>query len=152
MKARQLFVDGHNVTDVSALLQVRLTGMQADDNENVTFRVLNVSGTTTLDLVKWRTSQTGSLVPLIYKTQYLVRKNGVDVPSIPVSFGKNDTMEIVIYNTEIRLNDMNYIWVIAGSNVFPNGEIDYYSDPVFRLRSVCYPGVFKVEVWADAFV
>ena len=126
--------------------------MQANDFENVTFRVFNVSGTTNLERVMWRTSRTGPLVPLVYKTQFLVRKNGTDVPSLPVSFGRNDTLEIIIYNYEIRLLDMNYIWALAGSNVFPNGEIDYYDDPVYRLRSVCYPGVFKVEVWADAFV
>jgi hypothetical protein len=149
-EGRQLFVDAFGVSDTSSVLQVRLTGMQADDFENVTFRVLNVSGTTNLERVMWRTSRTDSLVPLVYKSQFLVRKNGVDVSSLPVSFGRNDTMEIIIYNTEIRNLDMNYIWALAGSNVFPNGEIDYFTDPVYRLRSVCYPGVFKVEVWADA--
>jgi hypothetical protein len=151
-EGKQLFVDADGVSDTSSVLQVRLTSMQADDNENVTFRVINVSGTTNLERVIWRTTRTDSLVPLAYKSQFIVRKNGVDVTSLPVSFGRNDVLEIVIYNSEIRLLDMNYIWALAGSNVFLNGEIDYYSDPVYRLRSVCYPGVFKVEVWADAFV
>jgi hypothetical protein len=151
-QGRQLFADSYGLSDTSSVLQVRLTGMQVNDFENVTFRVFNVSGMTNLERVMWRTSQTDPLVPLVYKTQFLVRKNGTDVSALPVSFGNGDTLEIIVYNDEIRLLDMNYIWTLAGSNVFPNGQIDYYDDPVFRLRSVCYPGVFKVEVWADVLV
>ena len=128
---RQLMVDGWNVTDVSAVLQVRLTDMQVDDFENVTFRVFNVSGPGTVDRVMWKTNQCDLPVPLIYKTQFIVRKNGTDVPSLPVSFGPNDTIEIVVYNSEIRHLDMNYIWVVSAGNVFPNGEINYYNDPSY---------------------
>jgi hypothetical protein len=151
-EGRQLFVDGQGISDVSSVLQVSLTDMQVDDFENVTFRVFNVSGPGTIDRVMWKSVPTDLPVPLVYKSQYLVRKNGTDVQSLPVSFGPNDKMEIIVYNTEIRHLDMNYIWVVSTGNVFPNGQINYYNDPDFRLRSVCYPGVFKVEVWADAFV
>jgi hypothetical protein len=149
---RQLFVDCQGVTDITSVLRVQLTEMQVDDYENVTFRVFNVSGPGTVEWVMWKTNTGDPLVPLVYKTQYLVRKNGVDVPSLPVSFGPNDKIEIIVYNSEIRLLDMNYIWTVSASNVFPNGEINYYYDPDFRLRSVCYPGVFKVEVWANEFL
>ena len=148
-EGRQLFVDGYGVSDVNALLQVKLTDMQAEDDENVTFRVFNVSGPGTVERVMWKTNPADMPVPLVYKTQFLVRKNGVDVPSLPVAFGPADKVEIIVYNGEIRSLDMNYIWVVSATNVFPNGEINYYNDPDFRLRSVCYPGVFKVEVWAS---
>ena len=148
-EGRQLFVDGYGVVDLNALLQVNLADMQADDYENVTFRVFNVSGPGTVERVMWKTNPTDLPVPLVYKTQYLVRKNGVDVPSLPVAFGPGDCVEIIVYNSEIRSQDMKYIWVVSAANVFPNGEINYYDDPEFALRSVCYPGVFKVEVWAN---
>jgi hypothetical protein len=149
-EGRQLFVDGFGVSDLNALLQVKLTDMQAEDHENVTFRIFNVSGPGTVERVMWKTNPADMPVPLVYRTQFLVRKNGVDVPSLPVSFGPADKVEIIVYNSEIRSQDMNYIWVVSAMNVFPNGEINYYNDPDFRLRSVCYPGVFKVEVWASA--
>jgi hypothetical protein len=149
---RQLFIDGAGITDISSVLQVSLTDMQVDDFENVTFRVFNVSGPGTVERVMWKTSPSDLPVPLVYRTQYIVRKNGVDVPSLPVAFGPGDKMEIIVYNSEIRSQDMNYIWTVSASNVFPNGEIDYYNDPDFRLRSVCYPGVFKVEVWPNEYI
>jgi hypothetical protein len=148
-EGRELFIDGWGVSDLSALLQIRLTDMQVDDFENATIQVLNASGPGTVERVLWRTNPTDMPVPLVYKSQYLVRKNGTDVQSLPVSFGPNDKVEIIVYNSEIRSQDMNYIWVVSATNVFPNGEINYYTDPVFRLRSVCYPGIFKVEVWAN---
>jgi hypothetical protein len=148
---RQLMVDGFGVTDVSSALQVRLTEMQVDDFEDVTFRVFNTSGPGTIDQLMWRTESGDPLVPLI-PSQFIVRKNGTEVPSLPVSFGPGDTMEITVYNSEIRLLDMNYIWTTSTGNVFPNGEINYYDDPNIRLHSVCYPGTFKVEVWANEFI
>jgi hypothetical protein len=149
---RQLMVDGRNVADISSVLQVRLTEMQVDDFENVTFRIFNTSGPGTIDQVLWKTNAVDLPVRLIYKNQFIVRKNGTDVPALPVAFGPGDTMEIVVYNSEIRHLNMNYIWTTSASNVFPNGEISYYHDPVIRLRSVCYPGIFKVEVWANEFI
>jgi hypothetical protein len=149
---RQLMVDGLNVTDLSSVLQVRLTDMQVDDFENVTFRVFNTSGPGTVERVMWKTSTGDPPVPLVYRTQFIVRKNGTDVPSLPVAFGPNDKIEIVVYNSEIRNLDMNYLWTVSASNVFPNGEINYYHDPDIRLHSVCYQGIFKVEVWANDFI
>jgi hypothetical protein len=149
---RQLIVDGRNVTDVSSALQVRLTEMQVDDFENVTFRVFNATGPGTIDRVMWKTNPGDLLVRLVYKSQFIVRKNGTEVPALPVSFGPGDTIEVVVYNSEIRLQNMNYLWTISSTNVFPNGEISYYNDPDIPLRSVCNPGIFKVEVWANEFI
>jgi hypothetical protein len=149
---RELFVDGYGVGDVSAVLQVNVRDMQADDYENVTFRVFNTSGPGTIERVMWKSSPGDPLVPLVYKAQYLVRKNGTDVQSLPVAFGPNDKMEIIVYNSEIRHLNMNYLWTVSATTVFPDGEINYYDDPDFKLRSVCYPGVFKVEVWANDYI
>ena len=146
---QELFVDCGLDPLTSAVLQVDLSDRSTSDTRNVTFRVFNTSGPGTIDRVMWKTDPTDLPVPLVYRNQFIVRKNGVDVPSLPVAFNPSDTVEIVVYNKEIQDLDMNYLWAVSTGNVFPGGQIDYFNDPLYPLHSVCYPGVFKIEVWAN---
>lgn len=149
---RQLFVDCYNPGMPNAALHVRLNEMPAD-GRNVTVRVFNASGPGNIKSVLWQIDPVlDTPVPLIYKNQFIVRKNGVDVPVLPASFGAGDLVEVVVYGDEVSDLGMEYLWVVSDMNVFPVTEISYYNDPTFRLRSVCNPGVFKVEVWANEYI
>jgi hypothetical protein len=149
---RQLFVDCYNPGIPNAALHVRLNEMPAD-GRNVTVRVFNASGPGNIKSVLWQIDPVLDIpVPLIYRNQFIVRKNGVDVPVMPASFGAGDLVEVVVYGDEVRDLGMEYLWVVSDMNVFPVTEISYYNDPTFLLREVCYPGVFKVEVWANEYI
>ncbi|OPY28303.1 MAG: hypothetical protein A4E28_01622 [Methanocella sp. PtaU1.Bin125] len=146
---RQLFVDCYSPAMPNAALHVRLNEMPAD-GRNVTVRVFNASGPGTIKSVLWQIDPVlDTPVPLIYRNQFTVRKNGLEVPVLPAAFGPGDVVEVVVYGEEISDLGMEYLWIVSDTSVFPVTEISYYNDPAFPLRKVCYPGVFKVEVWAN---
>lgn len=149
---KELYVDagypsGSGVAQ-SSVLKVSLANMTSDDTHNATLRLFNVTGTHVIRSVNWWQDPEGPLVPLIDNNQYYVRKNGLSA-SMPVTFNQSDIIEIAVQNSAIQAADVRHIWVIADSNVFPGVEVDYFHDPVYRLKSVCYPGLFRLEVWSD---
>lgn len=149
---KELFLDSGRPTNsgvsMSSILKVSLVNRTSDDAHNVTLRVYNVSGAGAIRSVNWWQEPAGPLVPLIPNTQYYIMKNGIPA-SPPVVFGPNDVIEIVIRSQAIQAVDMEHLWVIAESNIFPGLEVDYFNDPEYRLKSVCYPGTFRMEVWSD---
>jgi hypothetical protein len=145
----ELFTDCYDPITPSGLLRVNIADMKSSDTRNVTLRVYNASGAGTVERLMWQTDPLDVPVPMVYKSEYIVRKNGVDVPVLPVAFGPGDIVEIVVYNDAIRVLDAKYLWVVSVANVFPGSEINYYEDPKYKLKNVCYPGVFKIEVWPN---
>jgi hypothetical protein len=148
----ELFIDCYRPDMPTGALRVQLLDMPAAEEQNVTIRIFNVSGPGTIERLLWQTDPLDVPVPMIFKNQFIVRKNGVDVPVLPVSFDANDTVEIVIYIDDVIDLDMEYLWVISSANIFPGNLINYYDDPKYPLKSVCYPGVFKIEVWANEYI
>ncbi|HMK46675.1 MAG TPA: hypothetical protein VK436_08620 [Methanocella sp.] len=150
---KELFVDGskpqRSGSPNSAVLRVSIANITSADTDNTTFRLFNIPGTYTLKgLDSWR-SPSDPPIPLVYNTQYQILKNGDPVLSLPVSFNQNDVAEVVVYNSAIRSANIEYLWVMADSNVMPGDQVDYVKDPDYKTENVCYPGTFKVEVWSD---
>lgn len=144
---KELYIDGYNPNLPTAAMITSVVDMQAYDTHNVTFRIYNTSGD--LQKLLWQDDPLNLPVPMVYKSQFIVRKNGVDVPVLPVAFNSNDVIEIFVYNKPVRDLGVQYLWVVSGSNIFPGGQLNYYSDPVYKLRSSCYPATFKIGVWSD---
>ena len=132
----------------SSVLKVSLVNITSDDTRNVTLRIYNSSNPGTIRSVNWWQEPEGPLVPLIDNNQYSVRKNGMPA-AMPVAFGSGDVIEVIVKNSVIQTADIEHLWLIGDYNIFPGMEIDYFSDPVYKLKSVCYPGLFRLEVWSD---
>lgn len=151
----QLFVDCGRDASPSSVLQVDVSAMPADDQDNVTIRAYNATGPGTIDRVMWKSSPTDLPVPLLYQSQFIVRKNGVTLPRLASpynSFNASDVIEIVVYNGQIRSNSINCLWVVSSKPVFPGTTISYFDDPTCQLHKVCYPGVLNIEVWANDYI
>ena len=144
---RELFLNGYNPNWPTSAMDISIMDMSAFDRENVTIRIYNTSGI--IDHLMWQDAQFDLPVPMIYRSQYIVRKNGVDMPVMPVVFNGSDIVEIIVYNQPMRDLEASYVLIYATSSIFPGNIVDYYGDPVYPLKSVCYPAEFRIGVWSN---
>ncbi len=81
---------------------------------------------------------------------YSVRLNGTIRP-LPITINVNDIVEITVNNSSIYDPNVNSVIVKANSSIFIGRPVDYMSDPLYKQKSVLYPGVLTLDVWSDAF-
>ena len=155
---KQLFVNCTPLGTSSSSIQVDVSERLAGDNHDMTVRIYNIPGPGNIKDVMWQAKSTDPdqvnfPTPFVYNEGFIVRINGVVMQDQSLaSFGAGDTVEVVIFGDMIP-EETQYIWVSSdpAKPIFPTTGINYYHDPVYRLKDVCYPGVFMVEVWSNDF-
>ncbi len=149
---KELFIDtgvGHS----DSVQRVCLANMTPDYKKDIVIRVFNVTGPVTH--VYW--SQEDIVSPTwVYGVDYSFYKNGALAGAPPVSLAPGDTLEIFIKNSALVYDadgnlQSRYVWIYGYGSMFPGGIIDYFDDPAFKLRGVCYPATMSMEVWSYAF-
>ncbi|WP_424357885.1 DUF7287 family protein [Methanocella sp. MCL-LM] len=157
---KQLFVDCGLVTGDTSLLDVNLSNRIYDPEENVTIRIFNTPGNNTFLRVMYAYDNASPYTPYILNKDYYLYKNGSQQLSVPFNFTNNDTVEVVVNSSSLynSIGDQ-YVQLIQVrvdehvSKPFPPAGagygIDYAGNSTYMLQNVCYPGLFKIEVWSN---
>ncbi len=151
-KGKQLYLDSYTLNPSGDMVHIGLGDRPADDHDIVTIRIFNATEHGFIRTVVWQEDFSGDTTPLLFGEGFGVRINGSEVSNINLAeFDTGDTIEVYIYGDAI-VPEMKYLWITASARIFPVSEINYYDDPVYKLKGVCYPGKFKVEVWANEII
>jgi hypothetical protein len=140
---------------------INLTNMTTDDTSDVMIRIFGTANNVDLTKLGWSTIyQTTGPDTWSYEQDYMIYKNCKPV-SLPVTFNSSDVVDVVVYNEAFRdpLNNNNlnpnirYVYLEASnsSDMFPGGNIDYFTDPTFKQIDEEYPATMQLEVWSYAF-
>ena len=153
---KQLFINCSSLSSPSIVMTLYIGDKPQPYNKNLTARVYNVSSKFNVTEVRGYWSPTPDKIyskQLIWKSEYTIKKNGEYAKSLPVNYTPGDTIEIIVYNsTHNNYPFITYLHVYSDSTVLPGTIIDYFNDPDYRLKSVCYPGIFRLKVWSYAII
>ncbi|AFC99011.1 hypothetical protein Mtc_0240 [Methanocella conradii HZ254] len=151
---KELFVDCNNPGEQynSNMLNVTLNNLTSRDRD-ITIRIYNLTAAYPIGLAQDPirvVSLSGNAISLP-PDDYIIKLNGEVKNSTDFGFMKGDVLEITILNTAISDPIISAVNIWANSSCMPGRPVDYVYDPVFKQKSVCYPGIMRVEVWSYAF-
>lgn len=153
---KELFVDCNNPEEQynNGCLNVTLNNLTSRD-KNITIRIYNLTAVSPIGLEMDPiriVNQLGIAMPLT-PDDYIIKLNGETKSSTDFGFMKGDVLEITIISSAI--SDplaASAVNILTNSSYgMPGRSVDYVYDPVFKQKSVCYPGIMRVEVWSYAF-
>jgi hypothetical protein len=150
---KEMFVDcGKDRANPGSLFTVNITNRDPVIKKNLTIRIFNASGyidhtiNASLDGINF----TGMWA---YGSEYFYYVNGVYSVSGDVNLNTNDVLEIVILPESLNTWPIQYIRIKGSGSIFGDTSVDvsynYYQDPEYLQKSVCYPAIMKLEVWSN---
>nr|WP_283167608.1 hypothetical protein [Methanocella conradii] len=151
---KQLFLDS-GIKHTDSIQRIYIANMTPSYKENFTIRIFNATGN--IVQVKWSNDTANPISTWVYGDDYIFYLNGRYVASPPVALNDKDKLEVVVMNNALVYDvDGNlkskYIWIYSDASLFPGGDvIDYFNDPIYKLKSVTYPATMRIEVWSYAF-
>ena len=158
---KEMFIDcGKDQSNMGASFIVNLSNVSYSSiTHNLTIRIFNTSGT--INNVVWSTDGVSYVAPnpWVYGVDYFYYVNGTYQQSSTFSLNDNDIAELVItpdaiYHDALGNIFTKYIKVSGVGSIFPDSStgvsFNYFQNPKYPLKSVCYPGTLKLEVWSYA--
>ncbi len=151
---KEMFVDcDKDRSHPGDMFTVNITDRPSVITKNLTIRIFNTTGGTISDV---RPSQDGLNFPSLwsYGADYVYYVNGVYSTTNIITINSNDVVEIVILPGALNTYPVTYMLIQGSGSMFGNTSIgssyNYYHDPKYPQKSVCYPGILRLEVWSDA--
>jgi len=152
---KQLFLDS-GIKHTDSIQRINISNMTPSYKDNFTIRIFNATGN--IMKVEWSNDIVNPISTWVYGNDYIFYLNGRYVASPPVVLSDEDKLEVVVMNNALVYDvygnlTSKYIWIYSNTSLFPGGEygIDYFNDPVYKLKSVTYPATMRIEVWSYAF-
>jgi len=150
---KEMFIDsGKDQSSSGPIFTVNITDRPPVITKNLTIRIFNASGT----IIDIKPSQDGVNFPglLSYDTDYVFIVNGVPSTHNNIPINTGDIVEVVVKPVALNTYPIKYIRVYGTGSVLPDSttgiSFNYYHDPKYPQKSVCYPATMKLEVWSYA--
>jgi hypothetical protein len=150
---KYFFVDAGVVDPYSSSspdLMVNIQNLTTRDNNLYIMFYYNVTSDVPANINSVNAFIGNSSIPLIIDDPdgYSAMLNGNPIHSSPFTVNKGDVIQIIIYSGAIADNSISSIDIDASKSIFPTSNVNYVNDPVYQMKSICYPGTLKLEVWS----
>lgn len=135
---------------------INLTNITTSYTGNIMIRIYGTANDVKLNTVGWSALPSQAPFPTwSYTTDYMVYKDSMPVYNFAtngLTFNSTDVVDVVIYNEAImNTPSLKYVYLGANAAMFPGGNIDYLTDPVYKQMDEEYPATMRLEVWSYAF-